>query len=422
MKFPHFIIVLLCFTFSLSAQQTESPATSDSINNNFLNVYLDGVYQYHEYIKTEIPYVNYVRDRFLADVHLLITGQTTGSGGTDYAILFLGQQSFVGKNDTLHFFDNTNNTDDERRSGIVSYMKMGLMPYIAKKTSNFPVSIASNISATTNEKQEDDKWNGWVFNVGGYGNLSLTSNSEYYNLSGDLSINKITEEWKLSFSLGAYYNTSNFDFGDGNIYRSFNNGSYATGLIANSISEHWSVGGYVDYFSSTYSNYDADFSLYPAIEYNVFPYSKSNTKLLTITYKAGPDYAIYTDTTVFNKKEELLFRERLEVELSLIQKWGSVSFGLNGTNYFHDFSKNSAGLSASINWSIVEGLSFNTFFNYNLINDQLNLPKGELTDEEILLQLTERQTDFSFYTYFGLTYTFGSIYNNVVNPRFNNSF
>jgi hypothetical protein len=105
-------------------------------------------------------------------------------------------------------------------------------------------------------------------------------------------------------------------------------------LFANSISEHWSVGGYVDYFSSTYSNYDADFSLFPAIEYNVFPYSKSNTKLLTISYKAGPDYAIYTDTTVFNKKEELLFRERLEVELSLIQKWGSVSFGLNGTIIF----------------------------------------------------------------------------------------
>ena len=88
------------------------------------------------------------------------------------------------------------------------------MPYIAKKNTNFPVSIASNISATTNEKQEDDKWNGWVFNVGGYGNLSLTSNSEYYNLSGDLSIDKITEEWKLSFSLGSYYNTSNFDFGE----------------------------------------------------------------------------------------------------------------------------------------------------------------------------------------------------------------
>jgi len=139
---------------------------------------------------------------------------------------------------------------------------------------------------------------------------------------------------------------------------------------------------------------------------------------LTFFYKIGPDYSDYTDSTIYDKTSELLLRNRLDVSLSLKQKWGSIALGINGSNYFHDLSKNSAGCFASINWSIIEGLTLNGFFTYDLVNDQINLPKGELTDEEILLQLTERQTDYSFYTLFGLSYTFGSIYNNVVNPRF----
>jgi len=39
----------------------------------------------------------------------------------------------------------------------------------------------------------------------------------------------------------------------------------------------------------------------------------------------------------------------------------------------------------------------------------------------VLLRLRELETQFEYFTSFGLTYTFGSIYNNVVNPRFGNS-
>jgi hypothetical protein len=52
------------------------------------------------------------------------------------------------------------------------------------------------------------------------------------------------------------------------------------------------------------------------------------------------------------------------------------------------------------------------------VRDQLNLPAGEATPEEILLQQRELATDFRFSTSLSITYTFGSIYSNVVNPRF----
>jgi len=418
MKYYLISLLLIC-SVSLKAQTTDTVSVpTDTINKNYLNLYLDGLGFYSEYIKTEIPYVNYVRDRFAADVHLMMTSQTTGSGGNDFTLFFLGQNEFAGKNDTLHFFDNTNNTEDERRSGLVLYMKMGLMPYVAKKSTEIPVTITSNVAATSAEKQTDDKWNGWVYGISAYGNINLTSNYKFYNLSGSLSANKVTEEWKIGASLGAYGNDETFDFGDGDIYKSNNDGSYASFSIVNSLNEHWSIGGEINYDASTYSNYDASINVSPAVEYNVFPYSSSTTKLLTFFYKIGPDYSDYTDSTIYDKTSELLLRNRLDVSLSLKQKWGSIALGINGSNYFHDLSKNSAGCFASINWSIIEGLTLNGFFTYDLVNDQINLPKGELTDEEILLQLTERQTDYNFYTFFGLSYTFGSIYNNVVNPRF----
>ena len=46
--------------------------------------------------------------------------------------------------------------------------------------------------------------------------------------------------------------------------------------------------------------------------------------------------------------------------------------------------------------------------------------KGGATPEEILLRRKELETNFEYFTSFGFTYTFGSIYNNVVNPRFGN--
>ena len=50
-----------------------------------------------------------------------------------------------------------------------------------------------------------------------------------------------------------------------------------------------------------------------------------------------------------------------------------------------------------------------------------NLKKGEITEAERLLQLRELQTRYRFAGGLELSYTFGSIYNNVVNPRFSES-
>jgi hypothetical protein len=75
------------------------------------------------------------------------------------------------------------------------------------------------------------------------------------------------------------------------------------------------------------------------------------------------------------------------------------------------------GVFGSARVRLFRGLSFNTFASYNRIRDQIDLPAEGATKEEILLQSTQLPTGYSYHINFGFTYRFGSIFNNVVNPR-----
>jgi hypothetical protein len=70
---------------------------------------------------------------------------------------------------------------------------------------------------------------------------------------------------------------------------------------------------------------------------------------------------------------------------------------------------------------IFKGLSLDINGGIAHINDQLSLKKGDISEAERLLQLRELATKYRLEGGIELTYTFGSIYNNIVNPRFSSS-
>ncbi len=86
----------------------------------------------------------------------------------------------------------------------------------------------------------------------------------------------------------------------------------------------------------------------------------------------------------------------------------------------NDFAKNRIELDGYVNIRIIKGLSLSIRGGIARIRDQLSLVGEELSEADILLQLQEMQSAYSVDGGIGLTYTFGSIYNNVVNPRFGN--
>ena len=75
----------------------------------------------------------------------------------------------------------------------------------------------------------------------------------------------------------------------------------------------------------------------------------------------------------------------------------------------------------STNIQLVKGLRFNLFGSYSRVRDQLSLAKGNVSEEDLLLRLRQLKTAYKYFFVTGLSYTFGSIFNNVVNPRFGRS-
>lgn len=406
--------VLISMFFCISAYSQTETSHSDTLRKNALRVYMQAT----DFIRKEIPFVNYVRDLKEAQVYIITTSQRTGSGGTEYTYTIVGQGEFKGMQDTVSFAASPDNTFEQTRSQEVNVLKMALMRYMLRT----PLAQYVTIQFTEPLKEEvaADKWKSWVFRtrVNGYFNGQKSYNTR--DIYGSLSANKITSDWKLNFSLNFSNGRDLFTVGDKTI-TSENKSRSFDGLIAKSLGEHWSVGGSAYLGSSSYSNLDLRIWLLPGIEYNVFPYSQSTRRMLKFTYYAGLAYQNYTQVTIYDKTKELLFGHNLEAVYRVVQKWGSVNVGTSWTNYLHDWNLNNLSLSGMIDFRITKGLSLSFGGGYSIVHDQINLVKGGASAEEILLRRKELETQFTYYTHFGISYTFGSIYNNVVNPRFRNS-
>ncbi len=393
------------------SQVTESK--SDSLRKDALNVYMPA----NDYIRKEIPYVNYVRDIKDAGVYIISTSQHNGSGGREYTYYLTGQHEFEGMNDTISYSTNPDETTDQIRQKEINCLQMGLIPYI-KKT---PLAqyIRISFSEPLKETVSTDKWNNWVFGLSLNTYLDGQKTVKSQEFYGSFYANHITEKWKIE--IDAYFQNDirkieyeNYSYTDKSESNSF------SARIVRSISDHWSYGGSTGIRYSFYNNYKSLIDIMPGIEYDLFPYSESTRKQLRILYQIGYNNADYIDTTSFLKTKEDLYVHSLTTAYQVIQKWGSVNVSLRYRNYLHNWSYNNIYFYGNLKYRIVKGLSLNLSANYSIIHDQLNLRKGDYTIEELLTQRKQQQTDYSYYFMIGFTYTFGSIYNNVVNPRFGN--
>ena len=291
---------------------------------------------------------------------------------------------------------------------------MGLMPYVAKTPHAQNISIMYNKKET---KEVVDKWDYWVFRVGSNGYLNGEESRKYYNFSENISINRITENWKMRFSANSGYRSESYKI-DSRTIKSITRSHYGNGLIVKSITDHWSAGITGSASSSIYSNDKFSYTFAPALEYNIFPYSESTRRELCFYYRIVLADKNYNEETVYLKKHEKLYSESLSVTYDITEKWGSISTSLNSSHYFHDFSKNSLGLYTSMSLRLFEGLSLNLYGNYSRIHNQLSLPRSGATTEQILLNQKQLASQYDFYVSAGFSYTFGSIYTNIVNPRF----
>ena len=425
-------VLLLSVSPLFPAQAQEDPsaqglAQSGGLVRLFLDCQAPGCRDL-DFFRTEIQFVNWVRDRRDSDVHLLITSQTTGAGGRAYELLFMGSGRFESMVDTIPYVSGFDATEDEVRRGVAAVMKIGLMRYVGLTPAAGRISIGlgdppggpargdpgqgPGAMATA----EDDPWDFWVFRT----SLSLNGNGEStyggLGVGGSFTASRTTEEWKVSLGLRSSYDENKFEYDDYTELSIRRSHSFS-GLVVKSLTDHWSAGLRGGVTNSTYSNYRLNLEMAPVLEYNVFPYSESTRRMLTLQYSVEGAYSDYYEESIYFKEEEALLSHSLAAALDLKQPWGSSSVFMEAGHYFHDIDLHHAEVGGSINVRLARGFSVSLFGSVGRVKDRISVAGGDASVEDVLLRRRLFETDYEYFTYISFNYSFGSIFNNIVNPR-----
>jgi hypothetical protein len=371
------------------------------------------------YIRQEITFVNFVRERSEADIHVLITIQATADGGREYTLNFIGRNNFYDLHNTLKYVAERTYSADMERKGLVRVLKLGLVPYLTKTDLGDYLKI--DFEKRIPPPEVEDPWNFWVFSLGLSGSMSGEQSKNFISLNSNLSASRVTEKIKFRSGLSGNLNHSAYKVNQNGTTQTITSNQNSFGfssLLVYALNDHWSVGGWFGLGSSTYNNIKLAINPAPAVEYNFFPYSESTRRQLRVLYRVGYNYNFYYEETIYDKTKESLLGETLSVTFEMKEPWGNVSAVLEGFHYFHDFSKNHLVLATNLNLRLYRGFSVGFSGRFSKINDQVYLAKGNLSLEDILLQRKALATSYSYGISLGVSYTFGSIYAGVVNPRF----
>jgi len=395
----------------------DDPAEAWDTDQETLKVFLDCTVCDLNHTVESIDFVSFVRDRVLAQVHIIVSTHGAGITGENYVLSFIGYREFSGIDNKLTFWVPRNNTWAETRQGLVDRLKLGLASYLAATRFADHLSLNLKEGVPVSQNAASDPWKHWVFELYLGANYSREMSQNAFNMRYGLFADKISDIWKIRIRPYFNYNEKNFKTDSGDI-SSISRRDGFNGYLIRSIDQHWSVGLFSDILASTFHNLSFYWDLCPGIEYSFFSYREASRRSLTLAYKIGYAYNNYLERTVFDREKESLFMHSLKASVHFRQPWGSILASLSGAHYFHDFRANRLEFFTILNLRLFSGFALSLQGNFDLVNDLLSIPRGRLSLEEILLQRRRQATDFQTFWSIGLSYTFGSAAGKVVNTRF----
>lgn len=410
--------------WAAAARPQEPQPHSASRSGSALRIFLDCQRRCDfDYLRREVAFVDYVLDRRDADVHVLVTTRLAGAG-TEYSLQFIGIGDFADETDTHLFSTSDTDTDDEVRTSLGAVLSLGLGPYLLRtplatqmRAVHDAPSSPTPVAATPGE----DPWNFWVFRIDADASIRGEERQSAREIEGDVSARRVTDGWKIFLGVDGEYDEDNFEFDDGEKLKSVGRQFGFGGQVIKSLGHRWGIGVGVAAASSTFSNLDLSTRVSAALQHNLFPYVQSSQKLLTLTYFVGLTHYNFRELTIFQRAEQTLPDHGVLLALDLNRPWGEAGLTLEAAHLINDPGKHRAEMRGRLDFRVSRGLRLSVSGSASLVRDQIFLPAGGISDEEILLERRAVETDFRYRLGFGVNYTFGSIYNNVVNPRFSGS-
>ena len=404
-------LVLFCFFLvvtSLQSQEIEKEPVRLFIECNCEKTY----------IRQEIGYVSHVRDQSQANVQLFIFDIANGSGGRTYSLDFKGIGVYKDIFGELSYDTTPTMTSDEVRKGLVAKIKSGLLRFILESNMADKITYTINTDGTGTILDIDieDPWNNWLFEVYGEATLAKETSRKEFEYEIGFESDRVTEKWRIRADLEMNQARSEFKQ-DGETYTSDRLRYSGDASIVRSLSDHWSVGIFGGATHNTFTNLNFRGYLNPALEYNIFSYREVLRREIVFAYRIGYFYNDYIDTTVFGVEEEGVFNHSLDVQLRYRQPWGNIYYRLRGSTFLEDFKKNRIQLFGRLSIRVFKGLAVTFSGNFELIRDQINLAAGDASIEDVLLQQKQIATDYELGFRVGISYTFGSAFNNIINTR-----
>lgn len=371
-----------------------------------------------DFLRTEIPVVDWVNDAAVADLHVIATSLSTGSGGTEVTLEFLGRGALADQDDRHSYTTAADASDDDRRREMARVLRLGLVRYLLASGQAAGLDLELGGAATVTPTIDSDPWNRWIFSTEVSGGLDGESRELSYQLGTELRASRVTADWKFEFELEAEIDRSSFELDDGKTFTARRDGWNSDLLLVKALGPHWSVGGELTNWSYRPDNLDYRARIAPAIEWNLYPYAEATRRQMIVRYTLGYNRFRYVEETIYDRLTETRADHQLAMGYESRQPWGDAHLSASVRSYLHDWSLNRLGVSAGLDVRITRGLELELSGGYSRVRDQITLPKGDASDEEIFLRLRELATGYQAEVEVGLSYSFGSVHNSVVNPRF----
>jgi hypothetical protein len=409
--------VLAAAALSLEQATQATPALGPVRIKAFLDCATFGCYT--DYLREEIDFVEYVRDRSDADVHVLITGAETGARGREYTLAFIGQGRFDARKRTLTVTSNASDSEDRVRRALATALTVGLLDFVTSDALPAALEVSAEISGESPTSAAGaDPWNRWIFSLNGSFELEAEESQRERNWGLSISADRITPEWKLTFGGNFDQTREEFDLDEDEPLEVERRNQSFNWLVVRALGEHFSAGASGDVRSSTFDNLELGVLVAPAIEWNLFPYSMYTRRQFRVLYGLGAIHNRYYEETLFGRFEETRTRQDVSATYEQREPWGTVEGRVEWRNYYPGFDTHRFSIEGEANLRMVRGLSLYLDGSTSRIRDQLSLPRRAATPEEVLLRLRELQSGFETRVEIGIQYQFGSTFAAIVNPRF----
>ena len=407
------------------AQGSAVDATAESqssIGAEALRVFLDCSRCDFDYLRTEITFVNYVRDRPDAQVHVLVTRENTGGGGAAVTLDFFGLEGFEDLDDQLTYFTTQNDTDDDERRQLAQTLRLGLVRYAAQTPLRQELEVLQRERGVLgiqpiNAQADDDPWNFWVFRTRFNIFLDGEELESTKSLNGSFSANRTTDAWKMNLGINLSYREDTFELTD-STFTNIRRDSAVTARFVKSLGEHVGFGFGGSAVTSSFRNQDLTVRGAPAVEYNFFPYAESTRRQFTVSYSVGYNSFDYEEVTLFGKTHETRADHTVRTSFDVNEPWGDADLTVEWSQFLDEPSQNRLVFFGDLEIRLFRGFFLNINGSSSLLRDQIYLPRRDATDQEILVRQRQLATDYEWRLRIGITYSFGSIFNNVVNSRF----